>query len=479
VAGRQSLEALAHEVAVTHFQRAIDTMGSEPTDVAHALLIGQLGQAQAAMDRHDDAATNIELGFNYFADHGHTNEAVELMTYPYQTPVFFRLSQVVERALGIVPQHSVEAARMVTASVLTGTGLSRHTLPYQQIKTAVEIAREHGDLRLEMDAYAAEATIAGFVADYERSLDAARRALAIGGGIHNPGSRLRAMNWINLCAIGLGRSDETENTLEDFRSAAVELHERGWQVNAVYNALALSLAQGEYPRVVDLAGDGLDLSPGNPRILAPMAIAQYNLGELQTARETASALMAEIRRTNWDTIFASASFCRVYLSAQRNADPDELADEISEAAESASAFTDRDFSRLLWSGMLIPLVKILPGLRPDAATQEFYRSVKSVLNVWSAEPIDTEKAELALIRGDRGSALKYRTAALEFTRNSGYRGSQAWCSFDLAEMLLERDESGDTEKAIELQDEAIAIATELGMKPLLERVLAQREILKA
>ena len=30
----------------------------------------------------------------------------------------------------------------------------------------------------------------------------------------------------------------------------------------------------------------------------------------------------------------------------------------------------------------------------------------------------------------------------------------------------------------ELQDEAIAIATELGMKPLLERVLAQREILK-
>ena len=28
----------------------------------------------------------------------------------------------------------------------------------------------------------------------------------------------------------------------------------------------------------------------------------------------------------------------------------------------------------------------------------------------------------------------------------------------------------DREKAVELQDEAIAIATELGMKPLLERV---------
>ena len=39
--------------------------------------------------------------------------------------------------------------------------------------------------------------------------------------------------------------------------------------------------------------------------------------------------------------------------------------------------------------------------------------------------------------------------------------------------------SDDREKAIELQDEAISIATELGMKPLLERVLAKREILKA
>jgi hypothetical protein len=42
-----------------------------------------------------------------------------------------------------------------------------------------------------------------------------------------------------------------------------------------------------------------------------------------------------------------------------------------------------------------------------------------------------------------------------------------------------RDVPGDQKKSVELQDEAIAIAIELGMKPLLERVLAQREILKA
>ena len=45
--------------------------------------------------------------------------------------------------------------------------------------------------------------------------------------------------------------------------------------------------------------------------------------------------------------------------------------------------------------------------------------------------------------------------------------------------LLDRNELGDKEKAIELQDEAIAVAQELGMKPRPARVLAQREILKA
>ncbi|MCH8235825.1 MAG: hypothetical protein IIC29_06840 [Chloroflexi bacterium] len=35
------------------------------------------------------------------------------------------------------------------------------------------------------------------------------------------------------------------------------------------------------------------------------------------------------------------------------------------------------------------------------------------------------------------------------------------------------------EKAIELQDEAHAITRELGMRPLTERILARREILRA
>jgi hypothetical protein len=52
-------------------------------------------------------------------------------------------------------------------------------------------------------------------------------------------------------------------------------------------------------------------------------------------------------------------------------------------------------------------------------------------------------------------------------------------------MLLDRPDPsrasgpGYREKAIDLQDEALAITQELGMRPLTERILARREILRA
>ena len=46
-------------------------------------------------------------------------------------------------------------------------------------------------------------------------------------------------------------------------------------------------------------------------------------------------------------------------------------------------------------------------------------------------------------------------------------------------MLLERKGDGDNEKAVAMLDESLAISTDLGMWPLMERVLSRREILKA
>ena len=88
-------------------------------------------------------------------------------------------------------------------------------------------------------------------------------------------------------------------------------------------------------------------------------------------------------------------------------------------------------------------------------------------------------ALLAMTLGESEIAEDHFKAAIEFCARVGYRPELAWTKFDFAQMLQKRNDPGDHDRVIELQDEAIAIATELSMKPLLERVLAQREILKA
>ena len=69
--------------------------------------------------------------------------------------------------------------------------------------------------------------------------------------------------------------------------------------------------------------------------------------------------------------------------------------------------------------------------------------------------------------------------ALAFCRKAGYKTELAWSLCDYADMLTERNEDGDGDKATAMLDESLAMSTELGMRPLMERVLSRREILKA
>ncbi len=86
---------------------------------------------------------------------------------------------------------------------------------------------------------------------------------------------------------------------------------------------------------------------------------------------------------------------------------------------------------------------------------------------------------LAHTMGNLDQATGHFEDALAFCRKAGYRPELAWTCCDYADTLLQREQSGDREKATSLLDEALAISSELGMRPLMERVLSRRDILKA
>ena len=73
----------------------------------------------------------------------------------------------------------------------------------------------------------------------------------------------------------------------------------------------------------------------------------------------------------------------------------------------------------------------------------------------------------------------YKPKGCRLCRKTGYRPELAWSLHEYADMLLERDGEGDKAKATSLLDESLQISSDLGMRPLMERVLSRREILKA
>jgi len=57
---------------------------------------------------------------------------------------------------------------------------------------------------------------------------------------------------------------------------------------------------------------------------------------------------------------------------------------------------------------------------------------------------------------------------------AGYRPERAYAACDYADTLLQRNQPGDREKAMSLLDQSLAISSELGMRPLMERELSRR-----
>ncbi len=81
--------------------------------------------------------------------------------------------------------------------------------------------------------------------------------------------------------------------------------------------------------------------------------------------------------------------------------------------------------------------------------------------------------------GNMDQAAGHFEDALVFLRKAGYRPELAWTCCDYADLLLKRNAEGDRAKAMSLLEESLTISSELGMRPLMERVLSRREILGA
>ena len=72
----------------------------------------------------------------------------------------------------------------------------------------------------------------------------------------------------------------------------------------------------------------------------------------------------------------------------------------------------------------------------------------------------------------RDTATSHFEDALAFCRKAGVKPEHAWTCYDFANLLHDQ---GKREEPLDLLDEALAIAQDLGMRPLIEKAIALKE----
>jgi tetratricopeptide (TPR) repeat protein len=112
------------------------------------------------------------------------------------------------------------------------------------------------------------------------------------------------------------------------------------------------------------------------------------------------------------------------------------------------------------------------GIKRAYAELDAYRLAPTtqMLEPQSSDPL-LLAALLEASAGTLDLAIQRFEGSLAIARYAKYMPKVAWTLAEHAQLLQRRAQGDDREKAVQLQDEALAIARDLGMKPLIDRIL--------
>ena len=224
--------------------------------------------------------------------------------------------------------------------------------------------------------------------------------------------------------------------------------------------------------------EGLDASPREPRQLSSRAIVEYQTGNFS---EGATYLQRLLEITQITPPGPTLDRCLLSLSSgqiARISGATEGLEVARQAAETLISYPSANPLLSLFSRAGLAWMAVVLGDSSAAAElyPYLYRYGISILLGYSAPRL---LGLLAHTMGDPDKATEHFEESLTYCREAGYRPELAWTCCDYADTLRERDAEGDRAKAITLLEESLAISSELGMRPLMERVLSRREILGA
>jgi DNA-binding CsgD family transcriptional regulator len=492
LAGERALAAYAYEEALAHFQRALTakegrltgrgvlpgkhapTEGATDGETAD-LLVG-LGRAHAATDQIEEALASLGRAFAYYAGAEDVERVVALASHPYRGSLTFLLTELRGQALKLLPSDSRDAGRLLAAYGLSLGTTGDYEVAKQAFSQALAIARRERNTTLAVRTLANAARVDGSHLRWQECLGNSLQAITLSGQVDALTSRLYAHGWAGNAFVQFGKPEEAQQHANAMLALAEQLRDRAWLTRAYILAHTLSHLTGDFHAARDFSDRALVTDPRTPRVLAWRVQTEYEVGEFRRGNYYLEQLL-EVQRPARPGPLESvlpAVVIPMVIQITGIMDRFELAEKAARAVLSSPSAT---LERAQCARIGLALLAVHRGDVESAAVQ--YAQLESSPGRMSRAGTVTIARVLGLLARTMGQpdlAVLHFQDALAFCREAGYRPELAWTCFDYATLLHERHEQ---QRAFALLSEALAICTELGMRPLIERVKPLRDSIEA
>ena len=469
LAGEQAMSSYAWEDAQAHFERALAAKEEQAMDAETAAIVSGLGHALAALGQHEQAATNLKRAFAHYAEVGDVTRAVATVDSPRNMFLNMFMKDTLAQALDLVPAGSLQSARLLCSFGLSvGTRGNGYAEGQTALEGSLAIARCEGDIALEMRVMAAYANVDGMHMKWQQSLEKSLRALELSTQVDDDLiDKLRAHSWACQSSFAIGDPKRAGEHSAEMYVIAESLRNVYWLEQALGRRRVLAYLSGEWEALHAL-GDRYANGVSN----AVLAMALYQTGEFDKGKAYMDAVIGRGTRTDMTGALRSlVAACFHYISGEAD-----LLTEVEAAAGDAIANPEL-WPNYAWDAQAaLALVAVLRHEASSAAEQ--YSVLEPYANTVTRDVAicaDRLLGLLAQTMGNLNQAAAHFEDALDFCRKAGYRPDLAWSCYDYANMLIGADSKPAPidvrEKVSSLIEEALALSTELGMKPLMERVI--------
>ena len=485
LAGDRALVAHAWEEALKHFQRGLESKEGQPTDVETAALLFGLGRAQlAAFERHQapEAVSNLRRAFDYYVQVGDIASAVAVAQYPPNAWTGYNTgaTELLARALALVPADSHTAGNLLCQyGMVIGKVEGDHPGAQQIFNRALEIARREGDVGLEGRILSSAADVDYLHLHYPESLEKSLKGIELFRKVSDPYHQLIAYRFAARTLIRFGELNRAQQYAGEMLTAAERLRDRTSLANALWLNASIALQTGDWTTARDYSDRGLAVSASQPILLFHRVLVEYESGDFSQGEVYLQQLMDVTRlQAPEPTLPRALSALVIPMAAYITG----VKSQLDEAAAVAEAIVGSPSAVRRVATVAKAALGFLAVLRSNAASAReqivALNSLRGTILTGNLL-VDRLLGLLAQTAGNLDQAMAHFEDALAFCRQAGYRPELAWTCCDYAEALLvgagSKPSPDRGAKAMTLLDEALAISSELGMPPLMERAVALQE----